>query len=127
MAAVGGSIESISIAGRELAVTSDADASRNLGGFQNEVQANGDGSARIIKTRVNWSISGLTVVVDDVRGDQEFLQGIADRKEFVPVAITLASGAVYQGSGTIVDEIATSSNSATAGLSLMGEGALSKQ
>ena len=74
MPAVGGSIESVNLSGREFAVAADAEAQRKLGGFENEVQANGDGTARLIKTRVPLSLDGLTIEIDDDRGDQEFLQ-----------------------------------------------------
>lgn len=127
MAAVGGSIESISLGGRIFAVAADAEAERKLGGFENEVQANGDGTARLIKTRVPLSISGLTVEVDDYRGDAEFLQSLADRPDFFPIAITYASGLVYQGTAQIVDETASSSQNATASISLSGPGRLTKQ
>lgn len=127
MAAVGGSIESISLGGRNFAVAADAEAERKLGGFENEVQANGDGTARLIKTRVPLSISGLTVEVDDFRGDAEFLQALADRPDFFPIAITYASGLVYQGTAQIVDETASSSQNATASISLSGPGRLTKQ
>ena len=127
MAAVGGSIESISLGGRIFAVAADAEAERKLGGFENEVQANGDGTARLIKTRVPLAISGLTVEVDDFRGDAEFLQALADRPDFFPIAITYASGLVYQGTAQIVDETASSSQNATASISLSGPGRLTKQ
>ena len=127
MAAVGGSIESISLGGRIFAVAADAEAERKLGGFENEVQANGDGTARLIKTRVPLSISGLTVEVDDFRGDAEFLQALADRPDFFPIAITYASGLVYQGTAQIVDETASSSQNATASISLSGPGRLTRQ
>lgn len=127
MAAVGGSIESVTLDGREFPVAADAEAQRKLGGFENEVQANGDGTARIIKTRVPLAIDGLTVEVDDDRGDQEFIQGLANRNDFFPVAITYASGNTYQGTAQIVGENPASSQSATQAISLMGPGVLTKQ
>lgn len=127
MAAVGGSIESISIAGRNFAVASDAEANRKLGGFENEVAANGNGTARIVKTRVPWSLDGITVEVDDSRGDQEFLQDIANGNEFVAVSMTLASGFTYQGQGVITGEMQASSQNASASISLMGPGEMSRQ
>lgn len=127
MAAVGGSIESISINGREFAVASDAEANRKLGGFENEVQANGNGTARIVKTRVPWALDGVQVEIDDSRGDQEFLQGIADGNVFVDVAISFASGLVYQGQGTITGEVQASSQNATASVSLGGPGQMTAQ
>ena len=127
MAAVGGSIESIEINGRGFAVASDAEANRKLGGFENEVQANGDGTARIVKTRVPWMIDGLTVEIDDTRADHEFLQDIADGRLYVTISITLASGLVYQGEGIVNGEVQASSQSATASITLSGQGKLTQQ
>lgn len=127
MAAVGGSIESISLAGRNFAVAADAEAQRKLGGFENDVQANGDGNARIIKTRVPLSIDGLTLEVDDDRGDHEYLQTLANATDFFAIAITYASGATYQGRAQITGELQASSQNATAAVSLMGPGLLTKQ
>lgn len=127
MAKVGGSIESITLDGRTFAVAADAESQRKLGGFENEVQANGDGTARVIKTRVPLSIDGLTLSIDDDNGDHEFLQGLSDGNSPFPIAITYASGIVYQGTAQIVGETQVSSQNATAAVSLMGPGELTKQ
>ena len=127
MAAVGGSIESVTLDGRIFAVAADAEAQRKLGGFENEVQSNGDGTARLIKTRVPLSIDGLTIEIDDDRGDHEFLQELSNRNDFFPVALTYASGATYQGTAQLVGETQASSQNATAAVSLMGPGILTKQ
>ncbi|GAG36884.1 unnamed protein product [marine sediment metagenome] len=127
MPSVGGSIESVTLDGRNFAVAADAEAQRKLGGFENEVQSNGDGTARIIKTRVPLGLDGLTVDTDDSRGDHEFLQALSDRNDYFPIAITYASGLTYQGSAQIVGETQTSSQNATTAVSLMGPGILTKQ
>ena len=127
MAAVGGSIESVTLDGRSFAVAADAEAQRKLGGFENEVQANGDGTARLIKTRVPLGIDGLTVEIDDDRGDHEFLQELTNRNDFFPIALTYASGITYQGTAQITGETQASSQNATASISLMGPGVLTKQ
>jgi hypothetical protein len=124
---VGGSIESITLAGREFAVAADAESQRKLGGFENEVQANGNGTARIIKTRVPFSLDGLTLDMDDSRGDHEFIQDFANGNAFKPMAITYASGITYQGTCQIVGETAGSSQNATLAVSLMGPGELTRQ
>lgn len=124
--ATGGSIQSVSIAGRTFSVTGDSDSNRKLGGFENEQQANGDGTTRDIKTRVPWSIEGLSVSIDDDRGDQEFLQDVADGADAV-VAITYPSGAVYQGLGNLTGDIAGASQSTSLPITLMGPGKLTKQ
>ena len=127
MPGVGGSIESVTLDGRTYSVAADAEAQRKLGGFENEVQANGDGTARLIKTRVPLSIDGLTVDIDDAQGDAEFLQELQNRNGYFPIAITYASGEVYQGTAQIVGETQASSQNATASVSLMGPGVLTRQ
>ena len=127
MSAIGGSIASVSLAGRIFAVAADAEAQRKLGGWENEVQANGDGTARLIKTRVPLSIDGLTLETDDDRGDHEFLQALSDRSEFFAVAITYASGETYQGTAQITGEMQASSQNAMTAVSIMGPGILTRQ
>lgn len=128
MAAVGGSIIAVSLKGRIFPVAADADAARSLGGYTNEVAPNGDGSARIIKTRTPWKVSGLTLECDDERGDQAFLQqDIADAQDFVTCTVELAGGDVYQGRGTITEEIEYSTQNATAAVTLMGPQKLERQ
>lgn len=127
MSAVGGSIQEVTLRGRSFSVAADAEAQRKLGGWENEVQANGDGTARLIKTRVPLSIDGLTIETSDDRGDQEYLQDLSNGNDFFPIAITYASGATYQGSAQLVGETQTSSQSAMTAVSLMGPGILTKQ
>tara|TARA_R110002153_G_C13332612_1_gene498610 strand:- start:29037 stop:29420 length:384 start_codon:yes stop_codon:yes gene_type:complete len=127
MAAIGGSIESITLDGREFAVAADAEAQRKLGGWENEVQANGNPTARLIKTRVPLSLDGVTINVDDSRGDHEYAQELANRKDFFTIAITYASGLTYQATAQLVGEMSASSQSATMPISLMGPGVLTKQ
>jgi len=127
MPAIGGSIESITLSGRGFAVAADAEAQRKIGGFENEVQANGDGTARLIKTRVPLALNGLTIEIDDDRGDHEFLQELSDQNDFFPIVISYASGEDYQGTAQIVGETQASSQSASASISLMGPGILTKQ
>jgi len=127
MSQIGGSLESVTLDGRTFSVAGDADSNRKIGGFENEVQANGDGTARIIKTRVPFSLDGITIGIDDDNGDHEFLQALADRNTQFPLGLTYASGETYQGAGQIVGEMQVSSQNATAALSVMGSGILTKQ
>ena len=127
MPAVGGSIESITIDGRYFAVPADNDPGRELGGSSNEVMPNGDGSARLKKTKKNWSISDIQTEIDDTAGDHEFLQDNADKKDWSVITISLASGAVYQGQGSIVGDLPASGQDAVASFGLAGPGKLTKQ
>lgn len=126
-AAVGGSLENVAIKGRLFAVAADASVNRKLGGFENAVESNGDGTARIIKTRVPWSASGVQLEINDARGDQEFLQDIANAKDFVPVELTFASGSTWTGRGIITDAIEFDSQKSTAQIAMMGPANISPQ
>lgn len=126
-APIGGSIENVSIDNQLFAVAADADATMSLGGYSNEVSPNGDKTSRIIKTVIPWAITGLTLSVDDDAANQEFLQGIADGNTYVPITIRMASQVTYQGTGTIVDNLERSTQSATVTVSLSGMGTLSQQ
>lgn len=124
---VGGSIESVGLSGRTFAVAADADSNRDLGGYMNDVQSNGDQTARLIKTAKPWMIDGLTVSIDDLRGDHEFLQDLANQNDYFTIDITYASGAVYEGQGQITGDLQTASQATTASVTLMGQGSLSRQ
>ena len=128
MAAIGGSIQEVTLSGRTFVVAADAEVQRTLGGAENEIQANGDGhTARMIKTRKPWALTGLVIEVDDSRGDHEFLRDLANGSDYFPVSITYASGLTYQGKGQISDTLESSSQNATVSVSLMGPGELTIQ
>lgn len=127
MPATGGSVETINVDGRDFAVAAEADTNRKLGGFEADVEANGNGTGRKIKTRVPWGLTGITVEIDDTNEDQEFLQAIIDSNQFVTITITYASGTTYNGLGTVAGEFQTASMNTTASLELKGTGKLTKQ
>lgn len=127
MGNISGSLRGMSIKGREFSATADADLARKLGGVENEVQPNGDLTARIVQTVVPWRVGGITVGIRDDRGDQEFLQEIADSGEEVHITFTFRSNIAYQANGTIVGEIAFNSMAGTAGIECAGGGTATKQ
>jgi hypothetical protein len=127
MAAIGGSPELITIAGREFTCVADADIGVKLGGDENEVKSNGNGTSRIIKTVVFPAFSGVQVQIDNLNGDLEFLQSIADGSEFVPTALTYADGVTYSGQATIIGEIQYSSQNAAGTFDMNGTGRFNKQ
>lgn len=126
MTAVGGSIQECSVSGRGFAVSGDSDGNRKQGGYENEVQANGDGTARIIKTRVPWSLE-LQLSIDDDNGDLEFLQDLANGRDFFPFSYTEAGGGEWGGQAQITGEVARAASSATATVTFMGPGELLRQ
>ena len=124
---VGGSIENISIANRPFSVAADADSNRKLGGFENEIVSNGDGTTRTKKTRVPWMLDGVVVNIDDENGDAEYLQNLADTKKDFDIVITYVSGIIYQGSGQFSGELPVASQATTMPVAFGGPGRLRKQ
>ena len=127
MAAIGGSIEAVTIDGREFAVASDADVSRKHGGKENEIQMNGNNTGRIIKTAMAWVLEGVALEIDDSKGDHEYLQDKANVSGYLTITITYASGFTYQGRGQIVGDLQSSTQSATAAVNFGGAGQLTRQ
>lgn len=126
MAAIGGSIESVTLEGREFPVSADAEVNRKLGGFENEVLANGSGGARIIKTRVPLMLDGIVLEMDDSRGDHQYIQALSNLNDFFTATITYASGITWQCRVQITGEIQGSS-SATLPITLTGTGEMTAQ
>lgn len=127
MAYIGGPIEEVSIAGRPFAVAADADGQRKLGGYENDVISNGNGTGRIIKSIAPPMLGGLTLAIDDDLGDQEFLQEIANAKDFVEFSFTLASSHTYQGEAMITGELNFSVLNATCSCEFKGQGVFTRQ
>ncbi len=124
---VAGSLRAMSIKGREFSAAGDADLARKLGGLENEVQPNGDGTARIIQVVVPWKVGGITLTIRDDREDQEYLQEIANSGQEVDITFTFRNNVTYQSKGTIVGEINFQSMAGTAGIECSGGGVMSKQ
>ena len=127
MPAVGGPMSSFSVDGRSFSVAADADVNRDIGGDNNEIQSNGDKTARIVKAAVPWKVEGISASVDDFLEDHEFLQQIADTSDFHTLRFNFASGAVWQGSGTISGELKYSAANTTMPLEFSGEKTLTQQ
>ncbi len=125
--ATGGSIESVTISGRTYSVAADADVQQDLGGFENEIQPNGDATARLVKARVPWSLADVQVSVDSENGDLEFLNQLRKQNAFFPVSIVEASGSIWQGDGQIMGEVKRSLQNTVVTLTLSGTGELTKQ
>lgn len=127
MAAVGGSVREMSWAGRIFAAAGDSTPGIRLGGYQNEQQANGNLTARQIKTATTWMVDGFDIEIDQDREDQEFLQAGSDSSANEVFTITLSGGYTYQGSGSIEGEIKYNTGAATATVSFSGPGRLTLQ
>lgn len=116
----GGPIESLVYDGRRFPVDGEADIERILGGKSNEAKPNGDDTFRVVQSSVIGALNTVPLVIDDARGDQEFLVNL--QKTGVPkdTTVTLASGVIYSGSMVITEPIPVSSKESTADVSFSG-------
>lgn len=128
MAAISGSLTSVTLRGRTIPVAGDSDVNRKKGGWENSLQMNGDGvTARLHKTRTGWRLSNLAVAVDDSLGDHEYIQSLADGMDFFPIGLSYADGSVQEGTGQVTGEIEHSAANGTVTLTLEGPGKLERQ
>lgn len=124
MAAIGGSPQECTVNGRIFSLAADSGAPRKIGGSENEVQPNGNGTARLVKKRVAWKVT-LKLSIDDDNGDLEFLQNLADSNSFFVFSYTEASGKTYgNGAAQISGEVVREGESATAEVTFEGGGKL---
>lgn len=116
-----GDIAQLMIEGREFDVKGeDANVSIDLGGFSNEAGISGNGAMHVTQRRKVAGFSDCPVSVDDSRQDLEYLQGIVDAGELVPVTITLASAITYAGSLIPVGDVAKATGDGTLSLEMRG-------
>ena len=127
MAAIGGPFKEVSIGGRTFSVAGDAGGSRSLGGMSNAIESNGDGTARVIQTINGWKLDGLALVIDDDKGDQEFLKDLSNAGRIEVFSCTNSRGTVYQGRGTVTGEIVKDEMKSTASVNFGGGSELTKQ
>ncbi len=127
MPAICGSVVSLTLEGRQFAVSADADAQLDLGGWNNTIMPNGNGTARLQKLRGQWKITGLNVSIDNSREDHEYIQGLKDKFDFFAIAIELTDGTVYQGSGQITSETMQSVQNGTLAMELSGINTITQQ
>jgi hypothetical protein len=127
MSAIAGSVKECSIRGRGFKPASDDDVKITLGGYSNDTSPNGDTTVVMVKTSEAAGVEGLNVMIDHDKGDLEFLQEIADGKDFVDFSITLADDSTFQGKCIPKDLPALSTKAARCELKLGFNGKITRQ
>ena len=100
-----GDITQLTIAGREFDPTADANVTYRTNGWMNENTPTGNGGLHTKRTRKLGGFDSLPLSVDTSKKDLEYLQGLADAGEPVPMAMTLSSGDIYAGDLVIEGEL----------------------
>lgn len=78
------------------------------------------------KNRVRWSFEGPVAVDFDSDNELSNLSKLAAHPELGTWTISLISGVIYKGQGTVVGDLAADSNAATMPLKVAGSGKLEK-
>lgn len=116
-----GPLESVNINRRRFPVDGEVTAAVALGGFTNEVKPNGaPGEFRLVKSRKVGRFNTIPIVIDNERGDMEFIQEVMDEKGFVPFSATEVDGTVWSGKGQIVEDPEKDTKEGTMEISYMG-------
>jgi hypothetical protein len=118
---ISGPVESITIAGRRFSTDGEDAGKITLSGFKNEVKFNGDGSKRMIRSRVSGSIKDLNVQVTHRNKDLEYMSDKQSTSDFFDVSLTLTDGTTYAGSMQFVEEIEEDTQQGTISVSLEGD------
>lgn len=100
----GGDITQLLIAGRELDPVQDANVTYRLSGFMNENTPTGNGGLHTKRTRKLGGFDALPISIDASKKDLEYIQGLADEGEPIPMSMTLAGGEIYAGDLVIEGE-----------------------
>lgn len=118
---VHGPLESVNIDGRRFPVDGEANAVVSLDGYTNEVKSNGQpGESRIVKSRRSGKVSAIPIIIDNTRGDMEFLQTVMNSPDFVSFFATEVDGTVWEGNVMITESPEASSKEGTMEISVMG-------
>jgi len=128
MTAIGRPLESVEINGREFQCVGDAAGTRDLGGYSNEYQSNGNpNTGRMIMTPKGWSVPSQGLEIDDAIGDQEYIQSYADSgAKNIDFVFNYGQGVSYQGTGGLVDTLEFDPMTGTMPTAFMGPGKLTK-
>ena len=98
-----GDLRELSIHGRLFEVPGGADVTFRLAGYTNEVNPTGNGGIHVIQRAKTGGFDSCPVLLDNDRGDLEFLQERQNSGEKGPCYATFADGTTYSGDLVIVD------------------------
>ena len=116
-----GTFDSIVIGGRRFTTKADDSVETLLKGKTNETIMHGDGSFHNKKEGHPGHITGLNVIVDDMKQDKQFLQNLQDGDGLIAITATKVSGVVISGEVQIIDELACDESEGTIELNLEGD------
>ena len=102
---VGGPFTSHVLNGRRFVCDADDTAQLTTQGKTNEVKPNGDGSNRVIQSRIPGKLVGTNLCFNPENGDDDFLNELRDSGAFFDYSGTANDGSVWSGSVQITSEL----------------------
>lgn len=119
----GGDIEQLIIDGREFSVQGGAGVIVRTAKYMTETIVTGNGKSFVKRTRVSPGFNDCPIVIDELRGDNQFLSDILDRGEKVPTIIEGPQGVSYSGDLDLIvgDDFGKNMNEGIATISMAGD------
>ena len=117
---IGGPFTSHTLNGRRFVCDAEDTAQLQIQGRNNEVKPNGDGSNRVIQSRVPGSLEGTNIVFDLNNGDDDYLIELKNSGVFFDYSGTANDGTVWAGNVQITGELKFDYKEGTVPVTLMG-------
>jgi hypothetical protein len=117
---IAGPFESHTLSGRRFVCDAEDTAQLQIQGRNNEVKAAGDGTNRVVQSRVPGTIEGTNLVFDPSNGDDDHLQELKDSGKFFDYSGTTNDGFVWAGSVQITGDLKFDYKAGTVPVTLSG-------
>ena len=117
----GGDIRQLKIKGREFEPAPEAALEFMAAGFTNEHKVSGNGVMSAIQKRNLGTVDGMEVIIDNSRGDFEYLADLQKNGNAFPFTANLADGTTWSGTMAIEGELKYKTDTGTAYFGLKGQ------
>ena len=107
------------VGAREYNVKAGENADQDLGGFSSELIINGLGNGHKSLSRKPWGVESVMLGIES-KGDQEFLQSLADSPDLGVITWSHINGSVYKGKGTVTGDLKHGLKDGYANVTLQG-------
>jgi hypothetical protein len=120
MGMIAGPFESHTLNGRRFVPDGEDSAQLQLNGKSNEVKPAGDGTNRVIQSRIAGTLEGSNLVFDPANGDDDFLQELRNGGKFFDYSGTSNDGIIWAGSVQITGDLKFDYKAGTVSVTLTG-------
>jgi hypothetical protein len=117
---VAGPFESHTLAGRRFVCDGEDAAQLQLNGKSNEVKPAGDGTNRVVQSRIAGTLEGTNLTFDPANGDDDYLQALRIGGKFFDYSGTTNDGIVWAGSVQITGDLKFDYKAGTVPITLSG-------